>query len=62
MTVHAEPYEALMCLMLIAFGIPVYLIFVKMDKPKSLDNAISNQFYYFSILFPSKRFLFIFIL
>ena len=57
MTVHAEPYEALMCLMLIAFGIPVYLVFVKMDKPKSLDNAISKQFFLFNSL--KKKFILI---
>lgn len=42
MTIYFTPYDSLMCVVLILVGVPVYGIFVVMEKPKSLNDKINN--------------------
>jgi hypothetical protein len=41
------PKESLLCLLIIMSGAPVYLIFVKSKKPKSLQKKIGILEIYF---------------
>lgn len=41
MTIYNSPYDSIMCVIVILAGVPVYVIFVAMDKPKSIDDKIN---------------------
>jgi hypothetical protein len=41
MTVYGEPLESLVCLGIIAAGIPVFIFFVKLEKSKIIEEKIS---------------------
>jgi amino acid transporter len=40
--VYTSPLDSLMCLLVILAGVPVYGVFIAMQKPKSIDDKISK--------------------
>jgi hypothetical protein len=42
MTIYDKPFDSLLCLLILAAGIPVYYIGVKWKKPKEFQDKIGN--------------------
>lgn len=42
MTIYLTPGDSLLCFFVILCGIPIYGLFIVMDKPKALDDKINN--------------------
>lgn len=40
--VYTSPYDSLTCLLVMLIGVPVYWIFIALEKPKSLNAKIDN--------------------
>lgn len=41
MTIYTSPIDSIMCVVVILAGVPIYGVFVVMDKPKSIDDKIN---------------------
>lgn len=51
MTLYQKPFESIVCLGIIALGIPVFIIGVKWKKPKSVQTKLGNlnSFLFFNL-------------
>lgn len=42
MTLIITPFDSIICILVILAGVPVYILFVKVNKPKNIQGKIGN--------------------